>query len=124
MPGSPPNRTKLSGTSPPPKTRSSSPIPVERRFRCCGVSSPLSVASSSTHLGAPPFRDGTAASRPPTTSSTKVFQLPQPGQRPSHFGELVPHSWQEYWVRALLILWPSRAQQPYASEPSTLRAAY
>ena len=37
MPGSPPNKTRLPGTIPPPSTRSNSRIPVCRRLRDCSA---------------------------------------------------------------------------------------
>ena len=38
-------------------------------------------------------------------SSTSEFQAPQSAQRPSHFGDCAPHSWQTKTVLGDLVIW-------------------
>ena len=83
IPGEPPSSTSDPGTSPPPSTRSSSPIPVASRAT-------RSAATSASRTGrtAPATRAAAAAAGPARASrrsSTSVFHAPQPGQRPCHF---------------------------------------
>ena len=90
MPGSPASRTIEPGTSPPPSTRSSSPMPVRRRFACSSGTS----ASGTTR----PASAGAAARPAPLAcgarSSASVDQASQPGHWPSQRGSLRPHSLQ------------------------------
>src|SRR5215218_10972357 len=85
MPGAPPMRTSDPGTRPPPRTRSSSPIPVERRSTLGASTCPSATGVSAR----PAERDGAAPPRPAGAaarfSSVIVFHSPQPGQRPCHF---------------------------------------
>ena len=52
---------------------------------------------------------GAAARRArPARSSTSEFQAPQSAQRPSHFGDCAPHSWQTKTVFGDLLIWSAR----------------
>src|SRR5262249_8685540 len=97
------------GTRPPPSTRSSSSTPV-------GIRSDSSVSTSTRRSGArgswsAPPRSGTP--RAGSTSSTIVPKAPQPGQRPSHLPDIVPHSLQQ-WVVACLDAVFATIEQVYA----------
>src|SRR5438093_13509465 len=94
MPGSPPSSTSDPGTTPPPSTRSNSSMPVDSR-------TPVDVSTSAYNLAAPVLEncayrlaagadDAVSAAR----SSTSEFHAPHSAQRPSHFGDCAPHSWQ------------------------------
>src|SRR5437867_580233 len=87
MPGSPPTRTTPPSTSPPPSTRSRLGRFVEIR----GATS-KSIASSGTGAAAA-FIAGRES--PFVSSSAYEFHALQSGQRPSHFGDWLPHSTQE-----------------------------
>jgi hypothetical protein len=81
MPGSPPINTTDPGTTPPPSTRSSSPMPLEQRSSRAGATA---VIGSGCRAAPPPRAArapalGSTASR----SSTSVFHSWQSGQRPS-----------------------------------------
>src|SRR5579883_77619 len=97
MPGSPPMSVSEPGTTPPPSTRSNSPMPSERR----GAASPSTWASSTGSAG-----DGStlvvawcgAGGR--IVRSTKLFQALHSRQRPCQRSACAPHSWQTYSVRA------------------------
>jgi hypothetical protein len=83
MPGDPPSSTSEPGTSPPPSTRSSSPMPVSSR--AC-----FSAATSASRVGRPAAARG-AAARPfatglPRVSSISVFHSLQPGHCPIQRG--------------------------------------
>ena len=83
MPGDPPSSTSEPGTSPPPSTRSSSPMPVSSR--AC-----FSAATSASRVGRPAAARG-AAARPfatglPRVSSVSVFHSLQPGHCPIQRG--------------------------------------
>src|SRR3954470_12574059 len=108
MPGSPPIRTRDPGTTPPPRTRSNSPMPVESR-------SETTVSMSSYNRGpavaASEYLDPAAAAAAPAPatagvarSSTREFQAPQSAQRPSHFDDCAPHSWQQKLVIDLRLM--------------------
>src|SRR5437763_7990200 len=96
MPGDPPRRTSEPGTSPPPRTRSSSPIPVSSR-------STAGARTSASGTGATGAAPATARPRPAAArgarSSTSVFQAPQPGHCPNHFGEEWPQA-EQTWMEA------------------------
>ncbi len=78
----------MPGTTPPPRTRSSSPMPVLNRS-----SSLATTSMSGTGLAAPEAEGPRAGPRgASTTSSWRVFQRWQEGHWPSHFGEEWPHS--------------------------------
>ena len=90
MPGSPPTSVTEPGTSPPPSTRSSSPIPVDLACHCRGSTWVIGKGGATAAVGT----ERGASSR----SSTSVFHAPQPGQRPAHWSACVPqsvHEWKE-----------------------------
>ena len=78
-------------SAPPPRTRSSSPMPVEKRISAL---SPSSVTGRA--LGAATAREEAMLLPFPFTGdsgrSTTVVHAPQAGQRPAHFGVSFPHS--------------------------------
>ena len=82
-PGSPPTRTSEAGTRPPPSTRSSSEIPVAMRSASSAETFPRATGARA--------RAGMAVSEP-WSSSTKVPNAAQPGQRPSQRPLVVPHT--------------------------------
>src|SRR5262249_4693431 len=90
-PGSPPNSTSAPATTPPPRTRSNSAIPVDSR----GASTPV---ISLNRMGTESQDGGASAATALTRSSTKVFHCWQEGQWPIHFGDVWPHCWQAYCV--------------------------
>ena len=97
MPGSPPTSVREPCTIPPPRTLSSSPIPVEKR-----ASSPT-VTSDSTAGATLSLLSETAEARPPadallTLSSTNVFHSLQPGHCPIHLEDSYPQFWQKKTV--------------------------
>ena len=81
MPGSPPSSVTDPGTNPPPSTRSSSSIEVAIGSPSWARTSPIGVGP-----GRWDGSSGTSAAREPSTSSTSVFQSPQPEHWPDHFG--------------------------------------
>src|SRR5690349_4546658 len=83
-PGSPPNKTSAPATTPPPRTRSNSAIPVDTR----GVSMPV---ISVNRIGEESHDGGASAAAACTLSSTNVFHSWHEGHRPIHFGEVCPH---------------------------------
>ena len=91
MPGSPPTRTMLPGTSPPPSTKSNSLSCVIHR----GVSAAVTCPSV-TVLAAMPGRLRAAVRLLvgvlDTDSSPSVFHASQLSQRPAHLGNSAPHS--------------------------------
>src|SRR5919108_4291956 len=101
IPGEPPIRTIEPGTIPPPSTRSNSSLPVGSRSTSIN-----STSESFTGVGAlvrpePPGRRlpvRPIVSEPPLfSSSTRLFQAPQPGQRPIQDGATCPQSVQANW---------------------------
>src|SRR4051812_27230270 len=90
MPGSPPTNSAEPGTSPPPVTRSNSPMPVGRRWG--GASSVL----RSSRVILRPFtrRDAPDPSGGATPSSVMVFQPPQASHLPDHLAVDAPQDWQ------------------------------
>src|SRR5213083_1852647 len=109
-PGSPPSRTSAPATTPPPKTRSNSPTPVETR----GVSTPV---MSLNGIGEDPHEAGlstTAVIR----SSTNVFHCWQEGHRPIHFGAVWPHCWQTYCVLGFTLDHGSRGLRVESAKPA------
>src|SRR5262249_14551210 len=93
-PGSPPSRVSAPATTPPPRTRSNSVIPLETR----GASI---LAISVNRTGAESHEGGTSIAAAVTRSSTNVFHCWHDGHRPIHFGEAAPHCWQTYCVLLL-----------------------
>ena len=89
MPGSPPNKITAPSTSPPPSTRSSSPMPVGSRGTSAAVTleSSCTCVVSAAHDWKRAFF-GSGAAMP----SCKVFHSPQCGHLPCHLGTVPPHS--------------------------------
>src|SRR3989339_794787 len=101
MPGSPPSKTVPPRMIPPPNTLSNSDIPQEYR-----KSLPNSTSSNVTVcflLGVLTNCDFPDFACFLTTSSTKEFQEPQSGQRPSHLVSTRPHWEHTYWVERSFI---------------------
>src|SRR5688500_3877666 len=88
IPGSPPISTALPATSPPPSTRSSSPMPEELRAASC-VS-----ASSATHSIFLPLPEVSPLGVASMDSSTLLFQLLQASHLPDHSGWMDSQDWQ------------------------------
>src|SRR6185369_9883580 len=88
MPGSPPTNVAEPGTSPPPATRSNSPMPETKRFSSVGE--PDSATKSI--LRPPPATLFGSAS--PTASSTIEFHAPQSSHLPDHLRCTAPQVWQ------------------------------
>ena len=88
IPGAPPSSTSEPGTSPPPSTRSSSPIPVSSRaLRSALIArSGIGFAAGPDARGPAPPRAGFAA------RASSVFQAPQPGHWPVQASAVLPHS--------------------------------
>ena len=87
MPGEPPSRTSEPGTSPPPSTRSSSPIPVFSRGIRGAWTSDSVTGLTARPAGAPVRAEGPRDPPGTATSSLSVFHSPQPGHCPIHFAE-------------------------------------
>ena len=89
MPGSPPMSTTPPSTMPPPSTRSSSSWPVGVRAMSTASMSPSVATSAVFASDAKRLRtaDGAGAA-----DSISVFQAPQAGHLPSHFGLVPPQS--------------------------------
>jgi hypothetical protein len=79
MPGSPPRSTIDPCTRPPPRTRSSSPTPVERRIA-------LDAVTVARDCGAPERGAAAPGRAPARTSSTSVPHPSHPGHCPSQRG--------------------------------------
>src|SRR5829696_8239230 len=96
MPGAPPSRTSDPGTNPPPRTRSSSAIPVLSRSDRSAFTSRREIG-----LGPPPrLAWPPRPARPegaPTSSS--VFHAPHPEHWPVQVSAACPHPEQRYWER-------------------------
>ncbi len=80
--------SRAPGTSPPPSTRSNSSMPVG----CAGSLRGRMAPARSTAPAVPARRPGSASRAAPATVSTSVFQAPQWGHWPCHFGLWPPHS--------------------------------
>src|SRR5215475_3693642 len=102
MPGSPPSSTSDPGTTPPPRTRSSSPMPVCRR----SSASPSTSTSFTGRAEPPEAPHAGRRSSAGAASSTSVFQPLQSGQRPSHLAAWNPQDWQVKCVRGLAMSVP------------------
>src|SRR5687767_10473991 len=89
MPGSPPIRTSVPGTIPPPSTRSNSVTPEEILTSSCDSISEYAIAVTSRS-----FKELRAA---PLVlrerSSTSEFHSPHSGHLPSHLPDLCPQFW-------------------------------
>ena len=94
MPGAPPTSTSEPFTAPPPKTRSSSPMPVENRISLLSSISVMCTAFAAF------LADGRPAARAlgALSCSTMVFHAPQDGHRPAHFGVSFPQAVQKNTV--------------------------
>src|SRR5262249_5416729 len=101
MPGSPPISVTEPATRPPPKTRSSSPMPVSTR----GSSAPLTSASvfAPTDPGASAAR-AVAAAGFVTVTGVSEFHALHCGHCPCHLRLSLPHSSQRKIARALAML--------------------
>ena len=95
MPGEPPISTREPGTMPPPRTRSSSLMPV--RMRATWVAS--TCLSGKGVAAAVPFWRAFAGAVGSGAVSTSVFHSPQPGQRPVQAMATWPQVWQTCRVR-------------------------
>src|SRR5512134_4125000 len=106
MPGSPPISVAEAETTPPPITRSNSPMPhcVRAAAESC-----TSVRRTGRDVGksaaALPRYFGSGAD----TSSTRVFHSPHPGHFPTHLGEEVPHTVHAYSTLTFATSPPPRA---------------
>lgn len=69
------------GTTPPPRTRSSSPMPVVRRNSAEMLTLSMGTGVAGSAAGMPG-----RATAVRTNSSTRVSHWPHSGQRPSHLG--------------------------------------
>ncbi len=94
MPGSPPSRVTLPGTSPPPSTRSTSDTPV-------GTGRPSAERTAVMGTGATggPERALTVGST--SSSSVRVFQSPHAVHLPDHLGAAAPQLMHLKTVRVL-----------------------
>ena len=93
IPGSPPIRTVDPTTTPPPSTRSNSPMPVVTRTVSFSLTEPRVTAREDVPPAECVLRFSGAAE-----TSTRVFQLPHIGQQPIHFTVSYPHSPQTNFV--------------------------
>src|SRR5215217_9375783 len=87
IPGSPPIKTSVPGTMPPPRTRSNSVTPEGMRTSSCDSISVNAMAEMS-RCEKPVRRAGCAF------SSTSEFHSPHSGHLPNHFPDLCPQFWQ------------------------------
>ena len=116
MPGAPPTSTSEPFTAPPPSTRSSSPIPVEKRISssvCISVMRDTFTGVLGRDIF--PLLAGRSAA-----CSTMEFHAPHTVQRPDHLGLSLPHSVQKNTVLAF-IFHPSFVQ--YWQKPAAMAAA-
>lgn len=109
IPGSPPSKTMLPRTSPPPSTRLSS-------LSCISIRGSSCEDISFRNIGLAPLCDiarciSTAALRAAklpvsadTRSSLKVFHCPQDGHLPIHFADSCPQLLQTYAVLSFAII--------------------
>ncbi|MEJ7714421.1 MAG: hypothetical protein WKF40_01435 [Thermoleophilaceae bacterium] len=92
IPGEPPSNTSDPGTRPPPRTRSSSPMPVEKRgMRGAWTLRSVTGRSGAPGLWAPGPRLPGASGWGRRASSTIVLHSPHPGHRPCHLAESCAH---------------------------------
>src|SRR3954451_11739378 len=99
MPGEPPSSTSDPGTRPPPRTRSSSPMPVCSRATASARTSRRATGRAAAvrplpPAPPPPARPLAAAGARPSTS---VFHAPQPGHWPCQRASAWPHS-EQTWI--------------------------
>ena len=104
IPGSPPTKTRLPGTIPPPRVRFNSRSPVAILWI-----SPAAISSSAR--GKLPFLSGfssfhtSLSSGRSITSSVKVFHSAQLGHLPCHFGDSNPQFLQKNAVFAFAAMY-------------------
>ncbi len=111
MPGSPPTSTTAPSTSPPPSTRSNSPMPVLTRASSLWRTSLSAVIFGASALPAQPLRR--VAGGPAAASSAiwvSVFQALHSPHCPCHLLNSAPHSLQTYAVLALPIVSPCQTE--------------
>ncbi len=120
MPGSPPTRMALPGTSPPPSTRSSSPMPL--RPRGGGASSPDSRPNASARPRAWPSVLAAGPAEDSPASSSIAFHAPQSPHCPAHLRCSAPHSRQMNRVAVFAIAGlrstPRRGPEAAAKPPN------
>ncbi|SHW28193.1 Uncharacterised protein [Mycobacteroides abscessus subsp. abscessus] len=87
-PGSPASSVTEPGTTPPPSTRSNSLIPV---WKCLVVPGSMELIGTAGDAGAT-ARCVAGVSELSTATSLTVPQVPQSGQRPTHFAVVCWHS--------------------------------
>ena len=101
-PGSPPRTVTDPATRPPPRTLSSSPIPVGAAAAPSGLIEPRGNSATSypgsPEKGSPAVRcEGRAEADTGASCSTRVFHSPQAWQRPDQRDESCPHALQR-WI--------------------------
>src|SRR5580692_10114117 len=96
-PGSPPSSTRLPATSPPPSTRSSSPIVLDRRSL---ISTAHSVIASGPCPSDTPVELGRGGAACSISSTSELHSL-HTGHLPSHLVSACPQLWQRHVVRSL-----------------------
>ena len=100
MPGAPPTRTSDPFTAPPPSTRSSSPMPVEKRISSSACISVMrDTFTGILALGVLPPLDARSAA-----CSTMEFHAPHTVHLPDHLGLSLPHSVQKNTVFAFMTI--------------------
>ena len=93
IPGAPPTSTSEPRTAPPPRTRSSSPIPVGKRSSSVVSTSAIVLGRlTATPRALPRLAAGLFLAAFSAGRSTMVFHAPQAGHFPCHFGVSLPHS--------------------------------
>src|SRR6202049_5261775 len=83
MPGSPPSRTTLPGTMPPPATRPGAHEPLGATRAGAAITASKGVLAAAATPAVPRAVNRTAA-------SVRLFQASHAGQRPCHFGASEP----------------------------------
>src|SRR5690606_18935190 len=97
MPGSPPTSTTAPSTRPPPRTRSSSPMPVDTRTSAAWVTSFSAVTFGGSTLPAQPLRRAAGVAVPAaeagsSTTCESEFQALHSPHCPCHLLYSAPHS--------------------------------
>ena len=120
MPGDPPSSTSEPGTSPPPSTRSSSPMPVSSRacFSARDLCEPRGPARGRARRRARPFATGL-----PRVSSVSVSTRSQPGHCPIQRGVSAAQAEQTKTVDARGHGLGTVGANPDGSPPSAVKAA-
>ena len=99
IPGSPPTSTELALTMPPPRTLSSSDIPLSKR-------NSVSYGTSESAVEVYCEESLLTAFLSSIFSSVKEFQDPHSGHRPSHLELTYPHWEHKNWVVAFIVKSP------------------